>query len=289
MAGVTLSPRFNEDSNFGNGIGPSNPSMMFGSPSTYSAAATTQSSDYDKIMAQYDDLIKGSSGNRSPISFNPISARTTSYNPSSESSSAIGNLSSLAGNGGITGSEEADIRARDISPIRSIYANAQRNLDRNRVLSGGYSPNYNATSAKMAREASEQIGQITTNANANIAQSRQQGRLAIAPSFANFSNQQDQEKLTAEQANNAAQQRADELNAQLGLQTQTANRNFDQTQQGNILSAIEGKRGLYGTTPALTSTFGSQVAQAGNLAQNQEQINNTIKRDIWGRVIPVLG
>jgi hypothetical protein len=32
-------------------------------------------------------------------------------------------------------------------------------------------------------------------------------------------------------------------------------------------------RGLYGTTPALTNTFGNQVVQAGQLGQGQQQLN----------------
>ena len=53
-----------------------------------------------------------------------------------------------------------------------------------------------------------------------------------------------------------------------GAMTGTQNNNRD------ILSTIEGQRGLYGTTPALTNTFGNQVMQGQNSEQNQQEINN---------------
>jgi hypothetical protein len=77
--------------------------------------------------------------------------------------------------GGYSPQDIGMIRQRMTSPIRSIYANANREVDRGKALSG-YSPNFNATKAKMAREASYAMGDATNNAEASIAQLVNQGK-----------------------------------------------------------------------------------------------------------------
>ena len=78
--------------------------------------------------------------------------------------------------GGYSRNDLANIRSRAISPIRSVYANANREVDRQRALQGGYSPNYTAAKAKMAREASSATADATTNAEAAIAEMVNQGK-----------------------------------------------------------------------------------------------------------------
>src|SRR5215471_1782419 len=90
-------------------------------------------------------------------------------------SSALGHYGDFANTGGFSPQDLADMRARAISPTRSIYASAQQNLNRSRALQP-YSPNYAAASAKMAREQSQQISDANVNANAAIAQAVQQGK-----------------------------------------------------------------------------------------------------------------
>lgn len=84
----------------------------------------------------------------------------------------------FAGDGGFSPDAIRDIRARAISPTRAIYANANRDISRQRTLQGGYSPNYTAAKSQMARNMSSQISDQNQNANAGIAQMQQQGRLA---------------------------------------------------------------------------------------------------------------
>lgn len=285
MAGVTQPGRFNAPPP----IAPTNPSMLFGDPNTYSTAARTNAGDYDKIMAQYDDLIKGITSNPDkPLNYSPIAPQMMQYQPSSDVSGSLSNLSNLSASGGYSGGDIANIRARSISPIRSIYANAQRNLDRNKVLTGGYSPNYTAASTKMARDMSEQIGQRVTDVEGGIAHNVAQNKLSIAPSYASFASEADRTRMNVEQANAEAVNRVNEVNSRNRLDYDINNRQTDSTNRAQILSAVAGKQNLYGTTPALTSTFGNQVTQAAQLGQGQQQINNQ-KRDMWGRVIPVLG
>lgn len=128
-----------------------------GSYGLYNTAVNQQAGDYSNIMQGYKDLA---------------------------SSPAYQNTANLAATGGYSDADQANIRERGISPIRSIYASAQQNVDRNKALQGGYSPNYNAVQAKMAREQSGAISDATTNVNAQLAQNIAQNKMQMAPQFA---------------------------------------------------------------------------------------------------------
>lgn len=127
----------------------------------YNTAVEQQSGDYGNIMQAYKDLLKPGS--------------------------SISNLNELSRTGGYSPEDIANIRERGISPIRSVYAGANRDVDRQRALQGGYSPNYAAVKAKMARELSDTVANHTTNINADLAQRIAQNKLSIAPSAASSS------------------------------------------------------------------------------------------------------
>src|SRR5712664_504849 len=398
-------------------VGPSNPTALFGNPATFTAAANTQASDYDRIMKSYGDIISStsesptkvgsisptsvqpftnqfqdinpsqtrSSGSISPssvrfsdvgtpsnISSNSLTPQQANYEQSADVTKSLEGLGELASTGGYNAAGIADLRARGIAPTRSIYANAQQNIERQRALGGGYSPNFNAAQSQLARDESSQIGDITTNVNAGIAQNVASNRIAAASPYASASasanaartaadqrnvdivNQinelNERNRMQTEQANREGQMRTNEFNAMgrsrtdeananrameasrfnientgrineanagrqmeaarfnaegrnrtntlnAGIAEANANRSFDaskfnvdaamraqQGDRGNILAATEGMRGLYGTTPALTNTFGNQVVQAGQLGQGQQQLDQQKQRDIFGSV-----
>lgn len=318
---------------------PPSPTNQFGNPATFTAAANTQASDYDKIMAQYDDLAKSASSNpitaapiaptnagapgmvsASPVSFKAVSPQTTNYTQSGDVTKSLSDLSNLVDTGGYSAADIADIRARDISPIRSIYSNAQQNVERQKALAGGYSPSFNATQAKMARDESSQIGDVTTNANAGIAQNVASNKIAAASPYASASASANAAKTAADLANanivnqanefnssgsiqadefNSGQAtQAGEFNSSVGAANAEANANratsttefntqeaLDAAKANRSLttSALAGKTNLYGTTPALVNTFGNQVMQAGQMGRNQQQINNQRQTQIFGR------
>ncbi len=84
----------------------------------------------------------------------------------------------FADTGGYSPEDISNMRSRAISPTRAVYANAQRNVDRQRALQGGYSPGYGALQGRMAREQSQGLSDANTNVEAQLAQMKQQGRLA---------------------------------------------------------------------------------------------------------------
>src|SRR5262245_35112131 len=115
----------------------------------YDKATEQQMGDYSSIMDAYKNLI--------------------ATGPSAEFRGAYSNLSNLAQTGGYSDADIANIRARGVSPIRAVYANANRDIDRNRALKGGYSPGYAAVKSRMASEMSNLLSDKMTDLNAGIA------------------------------------------------------------------------------------------------------------------------
>jgi len=332
----------------------SGPISTFGDPLNFNAAANTQASDYDTIMANYNNIIKANQNNPitstnvtpqtsaapanvtaqtvTPQTINAqnVTAQKSGYQQSGDVTQSLADLSNLARTGGYTAQGIADIRARDISPTRSIYANAQQNVDRARALGGGYSPNANATQAQMARDESSQISDIGVNANAGIAQNVAANELAASGAYgsaagaanaqqaqagefdANAVNQAGEfnaaNALTASTGNaaNALTASADNAANALAASTGNANRDTQNNQfnannantantanadrsllaqfnnRNSTIGAIQGQANLYGTTPALTNTFGNQVMQAQSSGQNQQNIDNAQRRALFG-------
>lgn len=83
----------------------------------------------------------------------------------------------FANTGGYSPEDVANIRSRALSPTRAVYANAQRNVNRQRALQGGYSPGFGALQARMAREQGQGLSDVSTGTEAELAQMIQGGRL----------------------------------------------------------------------------------------------------------------
>jgi hypothetical protein len=212
----------------------------------YNSAVDQQAGDYDSIMAGYRNLLNETNAN--PGTYSPELA---TYAPSADYTAAIGNMAGLAATGGYSDADKANIRARGVSPIRAVYANANRDIDRQRGLQGGYSPNFGALKAKMAREMSSTLADKTTDVEAGIAERVAQNKIGLASPYAAQTAQQSDvaNRTTAENADRM--NRASEFNLRNPLET-----------KANVL---QGMTSLYGTTPALSSLFGSQANQAAQL------------------------
>lgn len=171
-------------------------------------AVGKQGADYDRIMSGYQDF-----------------AKTGGYSPD----------------------DIQNIRARAVSPLRSIYSSANQDIDRQRSLQGGYSPNYTASKAKMARELGSGIADASTNANAAIAEMQHAGKLqglqgqnqlyGTTPALAS---------LYGNQALEAQSQRlqAAGMQNQLGLGIVNAQNNIGQG--GGIMGGLKSGLGLLG-------------------------------------------
>lgn len=211
----------------------------------YNKGVERQAMDYDDIMGRYRNIFDtaGANGQFSPIR----------YDKSSDTTRALGELQDLSRTGGLSGTDQQNLRARGMSPIRSMYATAQRDMNRNRRLQGGYSPNFGAVTAKMTRDQSSLIADQMDKVNANIAQMVQSGRLSAAPNYA-----------SAAQAESELKHGIAKFNAQ-GL--------FDASRQkaGDKLGAAQGMTSLYGTTPALANLYGSQAMDTARFENQKTQ------------------
>lgn len=205
----------------------------------HNTAVQQQAGDYSGIMQGYQNLLN--------------------QGPSAASNAAMGNLNSAVSNlqglstsGGLSDADAANIRARGISPIRSIYSSANRDVDRQRSLQGGFSPNYSAVKAKMARELSDTIANKSTDIEGMIAEMRQKGKLGVAGQYASAAGQQTQA---------AAQQDSYKQNA------------------------LQGMTSLYGTTPALANLYGNQAMQGAQFQNTVNQQGKQNNLDLISRMI----
>lgn len=213
-----------------------------------SLATDRQMGDYGDIMNQY----KGFQAQN----LAPVTAERMNYNRSNELNSALGGYQNFANSGGFSPEDVTAMRARGISPIRSVYQNSVNELGRQRALQGGYSPNYTAALAKMSGQLGQGIADQTQNVNAQIAQMVQQGKQFGLSGLGNLS-------LADQQMGQDTQK----TNAGNALQASMFNR---QTTDPLRLQAIQGQAQLYGTTPGLVNTFGNQMNQnMGNWLQTQ--------------------
>jgi hypothetical protein len=108
----------------------------------------------------------------------PAATGGGSSGPTGPYDQVLQGYSNFANTGGFSPADLANIRARAVSPVRATYANAERNVNRQRAIQGGYSPNYTAAMSRMAREQGQTTADAATNAEAGISEQVQQGKLA---------------------------------------------------------------------------------------------------------------
>lgn len=176
--------------------------------------------DHNSIMNNYREFLNGSSN----------------YG----AQQGLDTFSNFAQTGGFSPQDIQNIRARAVAPIRGVYSNAQADVDRQRRLQHGFSPNYTAATAKMGRDQAYSTADASTNAEAMIAQLLQQGKLAGANGLGNLS---------------------------MGLRGQDEN-------------AISGMNTAYGTAPGMSNMFGNQVLTAGRSDLEGQQLQQAIMEAI---------
>jgi hypothetical protein len=84
----------------------------------------------------------------------------------------------FADTGGFSDEDLANFRSRALSPIRASHSRAATEMARQRSLQGGYSPNYTAALSRLNRTRGQALSDAAINAEGNIADRVQRGRLA---------------------------------------------------------------------------------------------------------------
>lgn len=243
---------------------------------TAGSAYRQQGQDYSDIMNKFRDVydMAGGAGGRTlDFNFSPSSA-VPAYQETQDYRNAFNNLSDLSRSGGFSAEDIDNIRARAVSPIRAIYGNAQRNVDRQRALAGGYSPNYTAATAKMAREQSSLLSDKMADVNAQIAENVAQNKIATAGPLANLA-------AGEQSGRNRFNLDAAELSRQMDLAKFNNMQSMYEFPIKTKLSALSGMTGLYGTTPAVANMTGNNALQTANLQNN---INNSVFNRGLGRM-----
>ena len=234
----------------------------------YTSATQNQGIDYTDMMNRFRNIYSdaANAGGSGGMNFTH-DVVLPSYESTADYRGAVGNLGELARTGGYSPSDIANIRARAVSPIRSVYANAARNLSRQRALQGGYSPNYAAATTRMARDQSSLTSDAMTNVNAQIAQDVARNRISTSVPFGS---------LTAgeQQSRNDFAQRNAEMANRYGFENLNNKIQQFELPFKTRLSALQGMTNLYGTTPANTA-----LMQKGALSftELQNQINQQNK------------
>lgn len=265
------------------------PSPLTQSYNLYNTAVKQQAGDYDEIMnrlkSHYDTQVNNPNKPNltAPGQYTP---QLYDYNQTADSRNSLSTLKGLSESGGYTGSELSALRERGISPIRAVYANANRNIDRQRVLQGGFSPNYTAAKAKMAREMSSMMADKMNDVNAGIAERVAQNRMSAAPQYAQFAQGESSLRNQYGAANAQSVNEANRFNIGNQLDFQKLQSDITNRDQSNNLGALQAMTSLYGTTPALSQLFGSQALQGAGL---QNDINQSNSRNNLQLISSMLG
>jgi len=232
-------------------------------PAIYQSAIAQSAGDYDSIMDQYKQAGSNiKSGTK--LNYSPVAPQFAEYQPGSN----YDEIRNIAETGGLSEGEKGDLRARAVSPIKSIYDSANKNLLRQKSLSGGYSPNLAAGQSKMARESAGIIGDKATAANAAIAEMVQRGKISGATTLSGLQAGDNTRLQGVNNLNANIANQANQFNTGHEMDVAGFNENVDNNDFSQILETIKGQQSAYGTTPGIASTFGNQVLGAANQVGN---------------------
>lgn len=246
------------------------PSPLEGESRTYFENLQNQSNqandqaraDYGNMMGDFRNLYSSISGSK-PMSFNW--ERVNADRPAELNESygylreAMPGYREFAKTGGYSDTDQQELRARGMEPIRSAYSGAIRDIDRSRALGGaGGSANYIAARSKAQRELPGQMADAMTGVNANLAEQIRQGKLAGLAGISGIGSTMG--GLSSDEAGRILQ--ANLANSQGGLQAAGMTYGAQQDKIRNQLATLAGQNSLYGTTPGMASMFGNQAMNA---------------------------
>lgn len=191
-------------------LAPTNPWLEAGSNKPIYASGQPDTSLVDRLLAATQN--QGNTGQ--------MTAGERVYNRSGDLGGALGQLKDWTSSGGYSDQDLASLRARGVSPIRSVYANALRNLNRQKAIQGGYAPGFGAASSRMAREMSEQLSEANMKVNADIADRVQKGRAGALDRYSGLLGDENQIMAGFVDKNVSGKDDASRFNA--GLESQQA-------------------------------------------------------------------
>lgn len=256
----------------------------------YGRGSEANYGDYTDIMNQYRQIASGGGtageggaggggGGGGETGFGP---ELIGYNDPFNSYKGFTEFSNT---GGYSPTDIANMRARGVSPVRAAYANAQREIGRQRSLQGGYSPGAFTMMGRMAREQGQTSADAIQNVEAGLAEARNKGRLSGLTGMSDIEKQRLAADLDVAKFNAQAKMSA----AASG--SAAAGANADRAAAANAANmadrfkALTGMTTLYGTNPGMAETFGNQAINLagqggtfglGMLGQQNATANNML-------------
>lgn len=279
-----------------------------GITNAYKSALQTNAGDYDEIKQGYRNMMSNFARPQ-PRQYNSLTPTFRNYMDGGASSSgitgyqsdpgyaqSIAELSEFAKTGGYSDADIQNLRARGVGPIRSAYATALKESNRQKALSGGYAPNQGAVLAKFAREKGNLLSDQLTDINAGIAERVAQNKLASLQSLSALQAAENARKNEYNSKINSDKMRVDEYNTNLINEINQRNRDeqartdaFNAAEEQRYLDnqnrALSGMSSIYSATPGLVSTFGNQVLSD----RNQQLVNNSQRASMGLNLISQLG
>lgn len=260
-----------------------NPSAAWAAPPSgisgaYSAAVGQNAEDYDKIMGNYNTVFNQAQAQstKPPVSVNPLEYNAIQpYQQTARLNQVADQFADMSRTGGYSEQDVNSLRERSISPIRSIFSTALNNLRRQKVLQGGYSPNYGAVQSKLMRDSASQIGERTTAVNAELAKMIAEGKRFGLSGLSPIAQRESELTHDVNVRNAEGRNQFGLANTNMAMELAKLNSGLSSNALNNSLAATQGMASLYGTTPALTNTFGSQLLNSNqqNLAGQQAAAN----------------
>lgn len=210
----------------------------------YGRGSEADFGNYNDIMGRYRQVFD-EAGGEGPGN---VKASHIGYTDPFKS---YGGYEEFAKTGGYSDDDIRNLRARGTAPVRAMYGNVSREMNRQRSLQGGYAPNFMASMAKMARDQSAAQADAQQNVEAQLAQDIRQGRLQGLGGMSGIEGQRLGADLDVGKFNAMADMNIGQYNDQVG-----------RNRINNRLNALGGMAGLYGTTPGMSGTFGNQLLNA---------------------------
>jgi hypothetical protein len=271
----------------------------------YGRGSEANYGDYTDIMNQYRNIASGGGSNDggggggggggdagSQYDAFTVSPGRASYN---DPFNSYAGMTEFSNTGGYSGQDMANMRNRGNAPIRAAYANAEREMGRQRSLQGGYSPNAFAAQARMAREQGQLGSDATTNTEAGLAEARNRGRQFGLSGMAGIEGQRLGADVDLSKYNTGLDFEGQKYNADAYTQAQARSNAAAQAGAANSaasaaasradqLRALSGMTTLYGTTPGMAQTFGNQLLQG--VGQGGQFGLGLLQQDIDSQKLP---
>lgn len=253
----------------------------------YNKATYRNMEDYGDTMSGYDNFLS-QSGGPTNFSYKNVSAKTPDELKESYGylRDAAPGYRDFASNGGYSGQDVQELRARGIAPIRSAYGNTMMEMDRARAIGGaGGAPNYIAAASKAQRELPGQMADAMTNVNAGLAEQIREGKKFGLSGLTNTGatmgglSSADAERIL----------KADLSNQQADMQTQAMTESSRRAGRAETLQGLAGKTSLYGTTPAMSAMFGNQALNAYGQRASAEGNRNQFGLGLLGAQMSAYG